>query len=127
MNANCGDGQSSECRDQVKSVLGLGTTEGGLQARMVGLLMIVGAAAAAVVAELIMLSQEEVSKMDPVHIHLPQAELEEIANWNVTDGKFNMQPLDAGAFEVDMVSFRPSSKPSRYVTLESFAWISMRP
>lgn len=121
VDAHCANGRSSECQDQVKQVVGLGTTEGGLQARVVPVLLLAGAVAVALVAELIMISHDEVMKADPVHIQIPQAEHEEMANWDITEGKFNMKPLDADAFEVDMVSFRPSSKPSRFVTQQFFA------
>ena len=77
--ANCPADQaapSSQCQEKVKEVLGLGTTENGLQARMIPLLTLAGAAIAQVIAALIMTSGKE--EYEVLHVHIPQEQNEEM-------------------------------------------------
>lgn len=68
-----------------------------------------------------MIYQEDALEMEQIHVQIPKSEHEEIGEWNTTSGKFNMKPVDGDAYEVDMVSYRPTVKPSRLVFLASYA------
>jgi len=68
---NCAGAPSSQCQDQVKQVLGLGTTKGGLQARLIPLLLLAGAATANVIAAIIMMSGSE-QPAEVLRVHITQ-------------------------------------------------------
>ena len=75
---NCGgEVPSTQCQDQVKQVLGLGTTEKGLQARMIPLLAIAGAAVANVIGAVIMILKTE-QPPEVLRVHIPQDQNKEM-------------------------------------------------
>ena len=112
IDANCDDAKSSQCRDEVKEVLGVGSAKWGLQSRMLPLLFIAaGVALAGIITELIILSKEEVVELDPVHLKIPQDQNEEMSDWDLSNGKVNVKPTEGDAYEIKL-NGDPGPKPS---------------
>ncbi|KAK6378772.1 hypothetical protein LTR81_027805, partial [Elasticomyces elasticus] len=111
VDANCVDGQSDQCKQQLQQTLGLGSTPKGLNPRMIGVLVVLGGIALSyIIAEIIRLSLDDAKKYEVVHIQLPKAQTDELSSWNVTEGRFNFDPVNGDPFEVEM-NFNPGSKP----------------
>ncbi|KAK4896159.1 hypothetical protein LTR49_028188 [Elasticomyces elasticus] len=78
---------------------------------MIGVLVVLGGIALSyIIAEIIRLSLDDAKKYEVVHIQLPKAQTDELSSWNVTEGRFNFDPVNGDPFEVEM-NFNPGSKP----------------